>query len=242
MKRNKYHLKTREGAQMMAYEYEKATKVTITMATISKHFKKLGVERDLSAKVHTKVAAIVSAAMVSGKVSTKTLEREADIINGNALAEANVILSHRQSPNRLRTLTNRLMEEMEMMTFTLARDRTPPKRGKVVTVTTPREQVFVHRIKKGPFPNKDLNEMDENENTKSIDDLSDDPWEYFANGVFLKSSLESLEDRERRLESGRRLEAQRLKERLSSIPFYKRRVAEEGEAYWQRLASSYQGD
>ncbi|GEM_PF-6176459 len=37
-------------------------------------------------------------------------------------------------------------------------------------------------------------------------------------------------------------EAQRLKERLSSIPFYAKKAKKEGFAYWMRLAASYQGD
>jgi hypothetical protein len=37
-------------------------------------------------------------------------------------------------------------------------------------------------------------------------------------------------------------EAQRLKERLSQIPFHAKRAADEGENYWLRSAQSYAGD
>ncbi len=67
--------------------------------------------------------------------------------------------------------------------------------------------------------------------------------EHFANGDF-PSSLphETPEETLERWKIGRQLESQRLKERLSQIPFHAQRAAEEGEAYWLRLAESYQGD
>lgn len=37
-------------------------------------------------------------------------------------------------------------------------------------------------------------------------------------------------------------EAERLKERLPAIPWHAKRAAAEGETYWLRLASSYQGN
>lgn len=37
-------------------------------------------------------------------------------------------------------------------------------------------------------------------------------------------------------------EAERLKERLPAIPWHAKRAAAEGDTYWLRLASSYQGD
>lgn len=42
-------------------------------------------------------------------------------------------------------------------------------------------------------------------------------------------------------ETGRLLEAQRLKERLSQHPLHGRRAKERGEKYWHDLANTYQG-
>jgi len=66
----------------------------------------------------------------------------------------------------------------------------------------------------------------------------------YANGVFPKSyPVESPEERGERLRKVRLLEAQRLKERLSAIPFHAERAATwEGDGYWMMLAQSYQGD
>ena len=41
------------------------------------------------------------------------------------------------------------------------------------------------------------------------------------------------------LERHRRLEAQRLKEQLSSVPYHQEQVARVGERWWQTLAQSY---
>jgi hypothetical protein len=50
----------------------------------------------------------------------------------------------------------------------------------------------------------------------------------------------SPEERERLLAPVRR-EAQRLKERRSSVPFYAASAAMDGEEYWMKLAASYGG-
>ena len=39
-----------------------------------------------------------------------------------------------------------------------------------------------------------------------------------------------------------RLEAARQKERLYSIPFYAKKAAKDGDAYWLKLAGSYRGE
>jgi len=54
--------------------------------------------------------------------------------------------------------------------------------------------------------------------------------------------FETPEETRTRLEAARQSEAQRLKERLSQIPWHARRAQAEGETYWMRLAGSYQGD
>lgn len=105
-----------KSPQQMAEEYEKATKVSVTREAINKHFKKLGIPRDLDAKVHNKAAAMVSAAMVTGKVTNVTSAKDADIIDGNAFIEANIRLSHRQAINKGRMLVGKLFAECEALT------------------------------------------------------------------------------------------------------------------------------
>lgn len=67
--------------------------------------------------------------------------------------------------------------------------------------------------------------------------------EHFANGALPKSyPHESPETAAARLKISRQSEAQRLKERLSQIPWHAKRAQAEGETYWLRLAGSYQGN
>lgn len=87
----------------IAAEYKKATGVSVTHGAINKHFKALGVTRDLTAKVLAKAKAIVSASMVSGKVSAETTATDSEIINKSAVDIATVQLSHRKDVNDLRS-------------------------------------------------------------------------------------------------------------------------------------------
>lgn len=100
----------------LAAEYEVATGVSVTHAAINKHFKKLGVPRDLRAKIQAKAAAMVSAAMVSGKVSIDTIPADAEIINRCAIDVATVQLSHRTDIRRYRDLCQSMMIELEAET------------------------------------------------------------------------------------------------------------------------------
>lgn len=109
----------REGVKslpMLCAEYEDATGQKVTPAAVRKHFVKLGIPRDLSAKIEAKAAAMVSAAMVSGKVSVtgnETLPAEAAIINSAATTSANVQLSHRADIKLLRLRAQQYQQELD---------------------------------------------------------------------------------------------------------------------------------
>ena len=98
----------REGIKsipMLCAEYEDATGQSVTKQAVSKHFRDLGIPRDLAAKIKAKADAMVDAAMVDGKVvvdGTETLPAEAAIINSAAVKSANVQMSHRADICRLR--------------------------------------------------------------------------------------------------------------------------------------------
>lgn len=97
----------------IAAEYEAATGASVSHTAINKHFKQLGVPRDLKAKVKAKAEALVSAAAVSGSVSTATTETTAAIIDANADVMATVMWSHRKDVGKGRTLTMKLLQELE---------------------------------------------------------------------------------------------------------------------------------
>lgn len=100
----------------LAAEYTAATGVSVSHAAIIKHFKKLGVPRDLGAKVKAKADAMVMEAMVTGKVSTVTTKRDAEIIDDSAVIVANVQVSHRTDIARSRSLVMSLLGEVEAQT------------------------------------------------------------------------------------------------------------------------------
>lgn len=104
------------SVQQLAEEYQKETGQSVARSAIQKHFKTLGIPRDLSAKIEAKAAAMVAGAMVAGKVAvdgTETLPVEAEIINSAATTSANVQLSHRQDINRLRDRARAYEEELD---------------------------------------------------------------------------------------------------------------------------------
>ncbi len=108
----------REGIKsvpQLAAEYTDKTGQPITQAAIRKHFVKLGIPRDLSAKIKAKADALVSAASVSGAVSVtgnETLPAEAAIIASAATTIANVQLSHRSTFSGLREMAEKYRAEL----------------------------------------------------------------------------------------------------------------------------------
>lgn len=97
----------------LAAEYTEATGISVSRPAIIKHFTELGVPRDLKAKVRAKADAMVAEAMVTGKVSTATTKRDAEIINESATQEAIVRLAHRADIARSRGLVMSLLSELE---------------------------------------------------------------------------------------------------------------------------------
>ena len=102
-----------KSPSQLAAEYTAQTGVSVSHAAIIKHFKKLGVTRDLSAKVKAKADSMVMEAMVTGKVSVVTTKKDAEIIDQSALIVANVQISHRQDITRSRSLVMNMMAELE---------------------------------------------------------------------------------------------------------------------------------
>lgn len=105
-----------KSPSQLAFEYTAETGVKVSHAAIIKHFKKLGVPRDLGAKVKAKADSMVMEAMVTGKVSAVTTKRDAEIVLDSALVVANVRMSHRTDIGRSRRLANKLLDELEAVT------------------------------------------------------------------------------------------------------------------------------
>jgi len=101
----------------LASDYTEATGTPVSRPAIIKHFKNLGIPRDLKAKIQAKADAMVAASLVTGKVSTLSTETEKTIIDTVATEVATVRLSHRKDIGRSRSLAMKLLDELESQTL-----------------------------------------------------------------------------------------------------------------------------
>lgn len=97
----------------LAAKYTADTGTPCSRAAIIKHFGKLGVPRDLKAKIRAKAEAMVAESMVTGKVSTATTTHTATIIDRAASDAALVQIGHRTDIARARKLGAHLLNEVE---------------------------------------------------------------------------------------------------------------------------------
>jgi len=85
----------------------------VTHGAINKRAKRDGWDRDLSAKIKAKADSLVSKQGVSKEVSKEELDTEKAIINANAQAITDIILSHRTGIRKLRGIAEQLMNRLE---------------------------------------------------------------------------------------------------------------------------------
>lgn len=88
----------------------------VSDAGILKRAKRDGWARDLKAKIRAKADAKVSAAMVSGEVSSRTKAVEAQVIEVESTVQARIRLGHRTDVARGRALAMKLLQELEHQT------------------------------------------------------------------------------------------------------------------------------
>lgn len=100
----------------LAAAYVEETGDPVSHAAIIKHFKKNGVPRNLGAKIKAKSDAMVTAAMVTEKVTKETIRRDSEIIDDGATVLTGIRLGHRKDISRARNLTNKLLDELESVT------------------------------------------------------------------------------------------------------------------------------
>jgi hypothetical protein len=93
--------------QQMASEYG------VSRAAMDKRFTKLGIARDLGAKVRAKAEALVAQAAVTQAVTPGTTVTERDIIEVNAAVQSDIMIAHRTDIQRARRVTMSLLDELE---------------------------------------------------------------------------------------------------------------------------------
>ena len=97
----------------LAALYTEETGQKVSHAAIIKHFKKSGIARDLSSKINDRANAMVTEAMVTGKVTSKPSIPDSSIIEQGSVQVATVKLAHRSDIARNRAIVTRLMDELE---------------------------------------------------------------------------------------------------------------------------------
>ena len=100
----------------LAALYTEETGQKVSHAAIIKHFKKSGIARDLSSKINDRANAMVTEAMVTGKVTPKPSIPDSSIIEQGSVQVATVKLAHRRDIHRARNLANALLDEREKQT------------------------------------------------------------------------------------------------------------------------------
>ncbi|MRR49362.1 MAG: hypothetical protein EG825_00360 [Rhodocyclaceae bacterium] len=84
----------------------------VSRAAMDKRFSKLGIPRDLTAKINAKADAMVTLAEVTQEVTNGTTVTEAEIINVNAELQVSVRREHRRGLKESRELFHTLMNEL----------------------------------------------------------------------------------------------------------------------------------
>lgn len=102
--------------RQLAAQYTEETGEAVSHAAIVNHFKKVGIERDLAAKIRAKADAMVTQAMVTGKVTSEPVVPEKQVIEDNASQIATVRIGHRKDIARARNVATSLLAELEAMT------------------------------------------------------------------------------------------------------------------------------
>lgn len=102
--------------RQLAAQYTEETGQPVSHTAIISHFKKAGIDRDLSAKIQAKAEAMVTEAMVTGKVTAKPTIPEKQVIEDGAVKIAEVRIAHRADIRRARGVVNNLLIELESQT------------------------------------------------------------------------------------------------------------------------------
>ena len=85
----------------------------VSRAAMDKHFAKLGIDRDLTEKIRAKAEALVTQAQVTREVTAESVATERDIVDANAMMQADAVLGQRKDISRSRGVVKKLFAELE---------------------------------------------------------------------------------------------------------------------------------
>lgn len=85
----------------------------VSRAAILKHWKAVGVERDLAAKIKAKADALVTRSLVTHEVTSKSTVTETQVVEANALNSAAIQINERTDVTKARSIAMNLLNELE---------------------------------------------------------------------------------------------------------------------------------
>ena len=86
----------------------------VSRAAMDKHFKKLGIERDLTAKIQAKAESLVAQAQVTKLVTQERLRvTETDVVDANAEVQADAQIKQRRNTSRAIEVVEKLFAGLE---------------------------------------------------------------------------------------------------------------------------------
>lgn len=85
----------------------------VSRAAMDKHFAKMGIDRDLTEKIRAKAEALVTQAQVTREVTAESVATERDIVDANAMMQADAVLGQRKDISRSRGVVKKLFAELE---------------------------------------------------------------------------------------------------------------------------------
>ena len=93
-----------------------AIEYNVSRAAIDKHWHKLGIERDLAARIQSAAKAKVTRATVTRGVTLGTKVTEQEVVEANATLVADKLIAHRTDIPQKRALVGKLFSEIEGLT------------------------------------------------------------------------------------------------------------------------------
>ena len=107
-----------KNPRQMADDYNLLTGDKVSHSGITKHFEKLGIPRDLGAKIRARADEIVNRSAVesTGELTNQPKIADEAIVEACATTAANLVLGHRATIERYRAIAKRLLDEIETTT------------------------------------------------------------------------------------------------------------------------------
>lgn len=116
---SKYHKKVDWDAMLPDWSagiktiLELSKEYDVSRAAIVKHWRELGIERDLTAKIKAKADALVTKSLVASQVAALKDVTESEIVDANALNSATIQITERKDVTKSRNIVIKLVNELE---------------------------------------------------------------------------------------------------------------------------------